>query len=269
MIQEIGLPFDNHYEPLTPSPEDAAVCFRDDAVLLAERGGEIVFPTVGETGGTARYLFTAGERRYFLCEAEAFGDYAYREPGLLRRSSPRETVFAGVTALHLYRWYRDHRFCGRCGARMRHSETERAMVCDCGNVVYPAIAPAVIVGVVSNGRICLTKYNRGYAHWALVAGYTEIGETPEQTVAREVMEEAGLRVKNIVYYKSQPWGLSGSLLLGYFCEAEGSDAITVDRTELKEARWFAPEEIDFTDDGVSLTREMIALFRSGRWRREG
>ena len=269
MIQEIDRLFDNHYSPVAPQADDRVVCFRDGAVLAAQKGPELRFPTAGETGGAGAYLFTIGDKRYFLGEAEPFGAYAYHEIALVRQAAPRETAFAGVTALHLYRWYRDHRFCGRCGARMRHSETERAMVCDCGNVVYPAIAPAVIVGVVSNGRICLTKYNRGYAHWALVAGYTEIGETPEQTVAREVMEEAGLQVKNIVYYKSQPWGLSGSLLLGYFCEAEGSDAITVDRTELKEARWFAPEEIDFTDDGVSLTREMIALFRSGRWRREG
>lgn len=262
MIQETGLPFDNHYEPFAPSPEDAAVCFRGDAVLLAEQNGEIRFPTVGEAGGAERYLFTVGERRYFLCRAEAFGDYAFREIGLLRRSAPRARVFAGVTALHLYRWYRDHQFCGRCGARMRHSDAERAMVCGCGNTVYPAIAPAVIVGVTNGDRICLTKYNRGYAHWALVAGYTEIGETPEETVAREVREETGLRVKNIRYYRSQPWGLSGSLLLGYFCEVEGDDTIRVDHDELKEGRWFAREEIDFPDDRFSLTREMIARFRA-------
>ena len=268
MIQEIGQPFDNHFQPAAPEPEDCVIGFRENAVLLAERDGAIVFPTVREAGGADAYLFSIGERRYFLGAAEPFGDYACREIALLRRSAPREAAFAGVTALHLYRWYRDNQFCGRCGAKMRRSETERAMVCDCGNTVYPAIAPAVIVGVVSGDRICLTKYNRGYANWALVAGYTEIGETPEQTVAREVKEETGLAVKNITYYKSQPWGLSGSLLLGYFCEADGGDAITVDHSELKEARWFTAEEIDFADDGVSLTREMIALFRSGLWRRE-
>ena len=268
MIQDIGQSFHNHYAPYAPSPGDAAVCFRDNAVLLAQRGGAICFPTVREAGGAGVYLFSVGDRRYFLGEAEPFGDYAYQDVSVLRRSAPRETVFAGATALHLYRWYRDHRFCGRCGKPMRHSETERAMVCGCGNTVYPAIAPAVIVGVVSGDRICLTKYNRGYANWALVAGYTEIGETPEQTVAREVREETGLAVKNIVYYKSQPWGLSGSLLLGYFCEADGGDAITVDHDELKEARWFAADEIDFPDDGFSLTREMIARFRAGRRQRD-
>ncbi len=264
MIQDIGLSFDNHYEPFAPAPEDAVVCFRDDTVLLAYRGGEIVFPTVQETGGAEIYLFSVGETRYFLGDAAPFADYDYRPVAELRRSSPVAAVFAGATALHLYRWYRDHRCCGRCGKPARRSETERAMVCGCGNTVYPAIAPAVIVGVTNGDKICLTKYNRGYAHWALVAGYTEIGETPEQTVAREVMEETGLAVKNIRYYKSQPWGLSGSLLLGYFCEVDGSDEIKVDHTELKEARWFTAAEIDFPDDHFSLTREMIARFQRSR-----
>lgn len=263
MIQEIDRLFDNRFRAVSPGTDDCVVCFREGAVLAAQDGPELRFPTAGELGGAGAYLFAIGDKRFFLGEAEPFGVYAYHEIALLRNAVPRETAFAGVTALHLYRWYRDHQFCGRCGKAMRHSETERAMVCDCGNTVYPAIAPAVIVGVVSNGRICLTKYNRGYANWALVAGYTEIGETPEQTVSREVMEETGLAVRNITYYKSQPWGLSGSLLLGFFCEVDGGDAITVDHSELKEARWFTPEEIDFADDGVSLTREMIARFRRG------
>ena len=264
VIQDIDAPFDNRFCPCEPSPGDGVICFREDSVLLAEEEGTIRFPAVGEAVAPGVSLFAVGGRRYFLGEAEPFGDYAYRPVTDLRRSFPREEAFAGVTALHLYRWYRDHRFCGRCGQQMRHSETERAMVCGCGNTVYPTIAPAVIVGVRSGDRICLTKYNRGYAHWALVAGYTEIGETPEQTVAREVMEETGLRVKNIRYYKSQPWGLSGSLLLGYFCEVDGDDTIRVDHDELKEGRWFTPEEIDFPDDHFSLTREMIGVFKEGK-----
>ena len=75
----------------------------------------------------------------------------------------------------------------------------------CGNTVYPKIAPAVIVGVINGDKILLTKYNgRAYKKYALIAGFTEIGETAEETVAREVMEEAGIKVKDITYYKSQP-----------------------------------------------------------------
>ena len=79
----------------------------------------------------------------------------------------------------------------------------------------------------NNGRVLLTKYSRPDAPWALVAGFAEIGETLEQTVAREVMEECGLRVKNIRYYKSQPWGFSGDLLSGFFCDLDGDDTIAL------------------------------------------
>lgn len=95
-------------------------------------------------------------------------------------------------------------------------------------MVFPKISPAVIVAVTDNDRVLLTKYaGRTYKNYALVAGFNEAGETIEQTVRREVMEEVGLKVKNLKYYKSQPWGLSGSLLSGFFCELDGDDKITL------------------------------------------
>ena len=266
MLHEIEPKLNNAYMPLTPVSGDFAVCFRDDCLLLAGDADEIRFPSVGEARTAGHYLFSVGADRYFSAEADALGGYAWRDAAFLRFAAPKERAFAAVTALHLLRWYRDHRFCGRCGREMRHSEAERAMVCDCGNLVYPRICPAVIVGVLHEGHICLTKYNRPNARWALVAGYTEIGETLERTVTREVKEETGLTVTDVTYYKSQPWGLSGSLLAGFFCRVSGNPAIRVDHKELKEGRWFAPEEINFPDDGFSLTRAMIEAFRTGEIR---
>ena len=78
------------------------------------------------------------------------------------------------------------------------------------------------------------------------------------------MEEVGLKVKNIRYYKSQPWGVAGNLSLGYFCELDGDDdAITLDENELAMAEWFSRDEIPADDDGISLTREMVRIFREG------
>ena len=138
------------------------------------------------------------------------------------------------------------------------------MHCDsCGNRVYPKIAPAVIVGVTDGDRILMTKYSgRDYTRYALIAGFTEIGETAEETVAREVMEEVGLKVKNIRYYKSQPWGSESDLLLGYFCDLDGDDHITLDEEELSVAEWFHRDEMNVEDDGISLTREMMTTFRN-------
>lgn len=136
---------------------------------------------------------------------------------------------------------------------------------ECSNTVYPRISPAVIVCVINGDKILMTKYaGRAYTKYALIAGFTEIGESAEETVKREVMEEVGLRVKNIRYYKSQPWAFSGSLLLGYFAELDGDDTIALDKAELAEAGWFSREEITIEDDHVSLTREMIGLFKGGK-----
>lgn len=265
MLHEISEQFDNQYRFVLPEKDDFVLCFSGRQILYAERDGRICFPSVKEVDGAAvsYYLFSVGNRRFFSGDSLPFSAYAYHDISSLRSVPGQAGAFAGFTGWHLYQWYRDHRFCGRCGKTMRHSETERAMQCDCGNLCYPQICPAVIVAIVSKGRICLTKYNRPDARWALVAGYTEIGETLEETVRREVMEETGLRVKNLRYYKSQPWGLTGSLLSGFFCETEGDDTICLDNVELKEGRWFFPEEIEFCNDGVSLTREMIEVFKRG------
>ena len=97
-----------------------------------------------------------------------------------------------------------------------------------------------------------------------MAGFTEIGESLEETVAREVMEEAGLRVKNIRYYKSQPWGSASDLLMGFFCDVDGSDEIHMDKSELKYAEWIGRDEIVLQPQDISLTNEMMKLFRSGK-----
>ena len=148
---------------------------------------------------------------------------------------------------------------------MRDSDTERARVCPaCALTVYPKICPAVIVAVTDGDRLLLTKYRgRAFKRYALVAGFHEIGETIEDTVRREVFEETGLRVKNLRYYKSQPWVFTDSLLLGFFCELDGSDKITLQENELSEAGWYHRTEIPDDYSSISLTGEMIGSFRAG------
>jgi NAD+ diphosphatase len=97
----------------------------------------------------------------------------------------------------------------------------------------------------------------------LVAGYIEIGECVEEAVKREVMEETGVKVKNIQYYKSQPWGFSGSLLLGFFADVDGETELVIDEEELSEAAWIERDEITPIDDKIRLTNEMICCFAKG------
>ena len=141
---------------------------------------------------------------------------------------------------------------------------ERALRCECGNVLYPRVVPAVIVGITNGDKILVTKYRTGFAHFALVAGFTEIGETLEETVAREAMEETGLKVKNIRYYKSQPWGIVDDILVGFYCDVDGDDTIKMDEGELKVAEWRSREDIELQPDEYSLTNEMMKMFKDGK-----
>lgn len=186
---------------------------------------------------------------------------------VLRRANPKVSCYAGETAYHLYVWYRDNQFCGRCGKRTEYSHIERAKRCPaCGNIIYPKIAPAVIVGIMNEAKdkIVMTRYNgRAYKGNALVAGFCEIGETAEETVKREVLEEVGLHVRNIHYYKSQPWGFDSNLLLGYYCTADETEPIHMDDGELARAEWVPRNEIGEENRDLSLTAEMIMHFRDG------
>ena len=111
----------------------------------------------------------------------------------------------------------------------------------------------------------LTRYRgRPFKRHALVAGYNEIGESIEDTVRREVLEEVGLRVKNLRFYKSQPWTFTDTLLMGFYAELDGDDTITMQEDELSEALWFHRSEIPQDYSAISLTGEMIEMFRQGK-----
>lgn len=268
MIQDISPHMlRNQFDPAAvPAPEDFVLLFEGPQLLLGRSGR---FPRVGELGeGAYTYLFTVDSARYFLAQSSAAvpEGFSFRDVKQLRQEQglPKEQIFAALTGKHLADWYRDTRFCGRCGGKMVHTQTERARKCPlCGYRAYPRIMPAVIVGVKNGDKLLITRYRTGFPHNALIAGFTEIGETAEETVAREVMEEAGLRVKNIRYYKSQPWGIANDLLLGFFCQLDGDDTIRMDERELKCAQWVPREQIELQPDDFSLTNEMMSRFKTG------
>ena len=241
----------------------------------AESGGELMFPLFEQLGSVAPscldgliYLFNIDDAAFYyarpdnLRESEK-GLLAEIPMGSLRTYGAKWLAFTGITACHLAGWYERHRICGKCGAYTKQSEIERMLECPaCQAIYYPRISPAVIVGVTDGSRLLLTRYaNRPVASFALIAGFCEIGESVEDTVRREVMEEVGIRVKNIRFYKSQPWGFSSSLLMGFYCELDGGGEITLDRNELSAADWIERGDITVTDTSISLTSEMIETFR--------
>ena len=263
---------ENEYRNQEASGEDRVLCFWEGQVLLhREADDSLTLPRIRQVipkGDSLRYVFRLEEENYFLWLGEPVEnpDWQYEPVRQLRQLTSKAVCYAIMTGWHLYSWYRNNRFCGRCGSPTEHDGKERMLRCpQCGNMIFPKISPAVIVAVTDGDRLLLTKYaGRSYTRYALIAGYTEIGETIEQTVAREVMEEVGLRVRNLRYYKSQPWGVDGNVLMGFFCDLDGSDTIHLDTEELSVGEWHHRNALPAKDDGISLTREMIRVFEEGK-----
>ena len=254
-----------------PDLEDFIIYIKDDKFLVGGKEGAMLFPRFKEFNDDFEhiiYLFSIEEQKFFLITDKinnTLVDYKFMSLKDIRSQmkAPLTMMFAAYTAWHLALWYRDNQFCGRCGNKTKHSETERAVICNsCGHTIYPKIMPAVIVGVTNGNKLLLTKYaHRNLPYYALIAGFVEIGETVEECVQREVMEEVGLKVKNIRYYKSQPWGVVQDLLMGFFCEVDGDTTIKLERNELKEAVWTAREDIIGQSDDWSLTHNMMMKFK--------
>ncbi|SEM56213.1 NAD+ diphosphatase [Butyrivibrio sp. ob235] len=281
MIQDISpRKFHNEYKAELPVSGDYVFSFRGRELLcVLGENGEISFPKADEIGIDKKemvFLFEIDDMRFFLPKRE-YGfyisdisadrspehEYRYEDIRVLRNANPGYLCFAGMTAYHLYVWYRDNKFCGRCGRETVVYDKERALRCPrCGNIIYPKICPAVIVGVTDKDKIMMTRYaGRPYKGNALIAGFCEIGESAEDTVRREVMEEVGLKVKNIRYFASQPWGFDSNLLLGYFCELDGEGEVNIDRDELAIAEWVKREDIGKENSNLSLTATMMMHFK--------
>ncbi len=285
MFHDIApLTFSNVFAIKTPKVGDLMFIFKNGSPLLHRHGQSLVVPTLEVVQRyfpnallQSTYLCCSDHTDGFLldssaieeeiqCPLENLADFSLENIRFFRTISPSWHGFMAVTAYHLHMWYRYNQFCGGCGSKMTPSTRERAMVCpSCGFTDYPKICPAVIVAIKHGNRLLLTKYaNRSFARYALIAGFCEIGETVEQTVHREVMEEVGVKVKNLTYYKSQPWGFSESLLMGFFADLDGDEDITLDREELAVGKWFDRQDIPTdTENSLSLTYTMMEAFRTG------
>lgn len=276
MIQDIAPhEYHNEYKNIQPGEQDSILFYDGRSVLVKWEGDRIRFPLRREVSRwydkktEYTYLFTIDRTGYFLADggipaAAGTDGFVREDTQIFRNAKPDHLRFAGITGWQLHRWYETHRFCGKCGSRMEQDGRERMMRCpECGNMEFPKICPAVIIAVTDGSRILMSKYSgREFKKYALLAGFNEVGETIEETVRREVMEEVGLRVKNITYYKSQPWSFSDTLLLGFFCELDGDSRITLDEEELAMAEWFERDQMPVEADGLSLTNEMMMVFKN-------
>lgn len=158
-------------------------------------------------------------------------------------------------------WYRDHQFCGRCGARMEQSAGDRSMKCPaCGLVAYPRLSPAVIVLVEHPDGTALLANNVAWRGsrpmYSTLAGFVEPGESLEDCIHREIREEVGIEVGDIRYFDSQSWPFPNSLMLGFFATWVSGE-ITPAPDEIADAQWFGRDSLPTISPRGSIARQLI------------
>lgn len=237
--------------------EDRLAWMRPDHPLLKDAGSERLFLGRDETGPLFAAELSGWEPAGV--DAEAMGaffdptiqvhpagapDWHFAElRGVMARLSPRDAEVAAI-ARGLFGWHGSHGFCARCGAASKWDEAGWQRRCpDCGATHFPRTDPVVIM-LITQGDSVLIGRSPGWPEgmYSLLAGFVEPGETIEAAVRREVAEEAGVPVGRVEYLASQPWVFPASLMIG--CRGEALDrSLSVDRTELEDARWVGREEM--------------------------
>ncbi|MEM6162675.1 NAD(+) diphosphatase [Erwinia sp. P6884] len=160
--------------------------------------------------------------------------------------------------IQLAEFYRSHKWCGYCGHEMHQSRTEWACLCNhCRQRYYPQIAPCIIVAIRRNDQILLAQHTRHRnGIYTVLAGFVEVGETLEQTVAREVMEESGIKVKNLRYVTSQPWPFPQSLMMAFMADYDSGE-IHIDPKELLDAGWYRYDALPQLPPAGTVARRLI------------
>ncbi len=168
-------------------------------------------------------------------------------------------------AVQIVTWDRTHQYCGQCGTPAETLTQERARRCPaCGLTSYPRISPAIIIAIVRRDehgeRILLARNHRfPPGRYSVVAGFVEPGESLEACAQREVLEEVGLRIKNVRYFASQPWPFPNSLMIGFTAEYEDGE-IQLEESELADARWFTADKLPSLPPKMTIARKLIDWF---------
>ena len=162
-------------------------------------------------------------------------------------------------ALQLSAFCQNYRFCHHCGQPMQPSVDEWAFIClQCNNLYYPPISPAIIVAIRDNDKLLLARHRRHNGMMSTVlAGFVEVGETLEQTVHREVMEETGLTITNLRYFGSQSWPFPHALMVAFLADYQSGD-LMLDPNELLSAQWYYHDALphDLPPEGT-IARQLI------------
>jgi len=225
--------------------------FDGEAALLDDAGGTLTLralPARGDWPGDAVFLGEDEDTRAVLAR-----DVTGAAPVSALRRDLRSLAAEGrlapselgllAAARSLLQWHARHRFCANCGSPSESMDGGWRRVCPaCCASHFPRTDPVAIVAVKHGGRLLLARQPHFPAGmYSALAGFIEPGETIEAAAAREIFEEAGVHLSGVRYRSSQPWPFPSSLMIGLIADAI-DDALTIDRSELEDARWFTRTE---------------------------
>lgn len=249
-------------------PDPIAFVFRSGRLLVREDDLTLPDSRVGLPlhGLHAEHFHPVGlwQQRYCCttfvdAELEPQPGFAFVQLRSLFGSMDEPLLGVASRAAQLAEWARTHRFCGHCANPMQLASGERAFKCPaCGMVAYPRISPAMMVLIKRGDEILLARHVVSpTGRFSALAGFLEAGESIEEAIHREVMEEVGLRVKDLQYFGSQSWPFPHSLMIAFTAEYAGGE-ITPDASEIAEARWFGPQDVrPEAPPGVSISSLLI------------
>jgi len=263
------------FESLTTPPDSASrdeawfflqtpqglVCLTEQGVPRPVTGDELRWLDIEVV--SEHYLGRFRGRCIYAVEASGAIPEGYSAAGLrdwLGRVEPSVFYLAG-RAQQVIDWHRSHRFCGRCGAENEDHPQDRAKVCpSCKLISYPRLSPSIIV-LVTRGEEMLLARNAQWptSMYSTLAGFVEPGESIEQTVHREVLEEVGLQVSGLKYLGSQSWPFPNSLMLGFHAEYAGGE-IVCQEEEIADARWFKADDLPNVPPKTAISRWLIDAF---------
>lgn len=173
-----------------------------------------------------------------------------------------ETYQIGGRAALVCDWYILNQYCGKCGSKTQLQNRHMTLKCPkCGRSIHASIYPAIIVAIHKDDKLLMARHSYDTrVEYALIAGFVEPGESIEDAVHREVMEEVGLKIKNLEYMGSQSWPFPNSLMCAYKAEYDSGD-IKVDHDEILKAKWFSKDEVKYSDSDISIYSLLLDDFK--------
>lgn len=266
-----------HFEPATRLPESLAgdhlwLVFQGGRVLVVEEAATQPFPVLRDAAWLGmdelarEYLGQLGGRGVFAVSVPetAVPPAGYRFDDLRRLLGQADDLLFAIAgrAFQVLEWERNHRFCGRCGTpTLAHPQGERARVCSsCRLSSYPRINPCVIVAVTRGEEILLARAQRfTRPMFSTLAGFIEAGESAEETLHREVLEEVGVSVRNPRYFGSQSWPFPNNLMLGFHAEYAGGE-LRLQEEEIAEAGFYRYDALPPIPPQGSIAHALIMDF---------